>query len=185
MILPVGDSPLPAVCIGGTVDRVDLWRHEGKTYLRIVDYKTGSSKFKLEDAYSGKDIQLPLYLFTVCSPENAKLYGEPESVVPSAALYFSAAEENGTPKPFSSGLILAEDGVPEAIDPAADPGKKKAGTLYCTKEEFDEINKTVQETVRDIAAQMYSGMIEKRPDADACRFCRIKDSCDKAVLNDY
>ena len=185
MILPVGDSPLPAVCIGGTVDRVDLWRHEGKTYLRIVDYKTGSSKFKLEDAYSGKDIQLPLYLFTVCSPENAKLYGEPESVVPSAALYFSAAEENGTPKPFSSGLILAEDGVPEAIDPAADPGKKKAGTLYCTKEEFDEINKTVQETVRDIATQMYSGMIEKRPDADACRFCRIKDSCDKAVLDDY
>ncbi len=183
MILPVGDSPLPAVCIGGTVDRVDLWQHEGKTYLRIVDYKTGSSKFKLEDAYSGKDIQLPLYLFTVCSPENAGLYGE--NVVPSAALYFSASEENGTPKPFSSGLILAEDGVPQAIDPTADPDKKKAGTLYCTKEEFDAINQSVQDTVRDIAAQMYGGIIEKRPDSDACRFCRIKDSCDKAVINDF
>ncbi len=185
MVLPVGNSPLPAVCIGGTVDRVDLWRHEGKTYLRIVDYKTGSSKFKLEDAYSGKDIQLPLYLFTVCSPENAGLYGEPGSVVPSAALYFSAAEENGTPKPFSSGLILAEDGVPQAIDPDADPDKKKAGTLYCTKEEFDKINQSVQETVRDIAAQMYGGIIEKRPCSDACRFCRIKDSCDKAVVSEF
>lgn len=185
MILPVGDSPLPAVCIGGTVDRVDLWRHEGKTYLRIVDYKTGSSKFKLEDAYSGKDIQLPLYLFTICSPENAGLYGGKDSVVPSAALYFSASEENGAPKPFQSGMILAEDGVPQAIDPQANPEKKKAGTLYCTKEEFDEINRTVQETVRDIAAQMYGGIIEKRPDLDACRFCRIKDSCDKAVINDF
>ena len=38
MVLPVGESPLPAVCIGGTVDRVDVWRHDGKTYLRIVDY---------------------------------------------------------------------------------------------------------------------------------------------------
>lgn len=185
MVLPVGDSPLPAVCIGGTVDRVDLWRHEGKTYLRIVDYKTGSTKFKLEDAYSGKDIQLPLYLFTVCSPENAKLYGETGSVIPSAALYFSASEENGAPAPFQSGMILAEDGVPQAIDPSADPDKKKAGMLYCTKDEFDKINQTVQDTVREIAAQMYGGMIEKRPCKDACRFCRIKDSCEKAVISEY
>ena len=183
MVLPVGNSPLPAVCIGGTVDRVDVWRHEGKTYLRIVDYKTGSSKFKLEDAYSGKDIQLPLYLFTICSPENQKLYGE--DVVPSAALYFSASEENGTPKPFSSGIILSEDGVPQAIDPEANPDKKKAGTLYCTKDELDAINQGVQDTVRDIAAQMYGGVIEKRPDGNACRYCRIKDSCEKAVLNDF
>ena len=185
MVLPVGDSPLPAVCIGGTVDRVDLWRHEGKTYLRIVDYKTGTNKFKLEDAFSGKDIQLPLYLFTVCSPQNEQLYGTPGSVVPSAALYFSAAEENGSPAPFQSGLILAEDGVPQAIDPNADPDKKKAGMLYCTKQEFDEINQSVQQTVRDIAAQMYGGVIEKRPCADACRFCRIKDSCEKAVINNF
>jgi ATP-dependent helicase/nuclease subunit B len=173
------------VCIGGTVDRVDMWQNEGKTYLRIVDYKTGSSKFKLEDAYSGKDIQLPLYLFTVCSPQNAGLYGQPGSVVPSAALYFSAAEENGVPKPFSSGIILAEDGVPAAIDPTADPEKKKAGTLYCTADELAEINKNIQSTVREIAASMYDGMIEKRPCDDACRFCRIKNSCDRAVINDF
>lgn len=185
MVLPVGDSPLPVVCIGGTVDRVDMWQNEGKTYLRIVDYKTGSSKFKLEDAYSGKDIQLPLYLFTVCSPQNAGLYGQPGSVIPSAALYFSAAEENGMPKPFSSGIILAEDGVPAAIDPMSDPEKKKAGTLYCTADELAEINQNIQSTIREIAASMYEGMIEKRPCTDACRFCRIKDSCDRAVINDF
>lgn len=185
MVLPVTDSPLPVVCIGGTVDRVDLWRHEGKTYLRIVDYKTGSNKFTLEDAYNGSDIQLPLYLFTVCAPENARLYAEDGQVVPSAALYFSAAEENGQPKPFSSGMILAEDGVPAAIDPQADPTKKKAGTLYCTAHEFAEINRNIQSTVRDIAAQMYDGIIEKRPCKQACGFCRIKDSCDVAVKNDF
>lgn len=185
LLLPVTDSPLPVVCVGGTVDRVDMWRHEGKTYLRIVDYKTGSNKFKLEDAYNGSDIQLPLYLFTVCAPENARLYDENGQVVPSAALYFSAAEENGVPKPFQSGLILSEDGVPAAIDPEADPAKKKAGTLYCTAEEFAEINQKIQSTVRDIAAQMYGGIIEKRPCKQACGFCRLKDSCDVAVKTDY
>ena len=185
LLLPVTESPLPVVCVGGTVDRVDMWRHEGKTYLRIVDYKTGSNKFKLEDAYNGSDIQLPLYLFTVCAPENARLYDQNGQVVPSAALYFSASEEDGVPKPFSSGLILSEDGVPAAIDPQADPTKKKAGTLYCTAEEFAEINRNIQNTVREIAAQMYSGMIEKRPCKKACGFCRIKDSCDVAVKNDF
>ena len=185
LLLPVTDSPLPVVCVGGTVDRVDMWRHEGKTYLRIVDYKTGSNKFKLEDAYNGSDIQLPLYLFTVCAPENARLYDENGQVVPSAALYFSAAEENGVPKPFQSGLILSEDGVPAAIDPEADPAKKKAGTLYCTAEEFAEINQKIQSTVRDIAAQMYGGIIEKRPCKQACGFCRLRDSCDVAVKTDY
>lgn len=185
LLLPVGESPLPVVCIGGTVDRVDMWRHDGKTYLRIVDYKTGSNKFKLEDAYNGSDIQLPLYLFTVCAPENARLYDENGQVVPSAALYFSAAEENGVPKPFQSGLILSEDGVPNAIDPQADPSKKKAGTLYCTAEEFAEINKNIQSTVRDIAAQMYSGIIEKRPCKQACGFCRIRSSCDVALKTDF
>ena len=63
--------------------------------------------------------------------------------------------------------------------------KKKAGTLYCTKDELDAINQGVQDTVRDIAAQMYGGVIEKRPDGNACRYCRIKDSCEKAVLNDF
>ena len=185
MVLPVTDSPLPVVCIGGTVDRVDLWRNEGKTYLRIVDYKTGSNKFRLEDAYNGSDIQLPLYLFTVCAPENARLYDKDGQVVPSAALYFSAAEENGVPKLFRSGMILSEDGVPTAIDPQADPTKSKAGTLYCTAEEFAEINRNIQNTVRDIAAQMYGGIIEKRPCKQACGFCRIKDSCDVAVIAEY
>lgn len=185
LLLPVTESPLPVVCVGGTVDRVDIWKHDGKTYLRIVDYKTGSNKFKLEDAYNGSDIQLPLYLFTVCAPENARLYDQNGQVVPSAALYFSAAEENGVPKPFQSGIILSEDGVPAAMDPSADPEKKKAGTLYCTAEEFAEINRNIQSTVRDIAAQMYSGIIQKRPCKQACGFCRIKDSCDEAVKTDF
>ena len=53
--------------IVGTVDRVDAMPLEkpGKTYLRVVDYKTGGKEFKLKEVYCGLDCQMLLYLFTL------------------------------------------------------------------------------------------------------------------------
>ena len=53
--------------IVGTVDRVDAMPLEkrGKTYLRVVDYKTGGKEFKLKEVYYGLDCQMLLYLFTL------------------------------------------------------------------------------------------------------------------------
>ena len=51
--------------IVGTVDRVDTMELGGKTYIRVVDYKTGSKKFDLREVYYGLDCQMLLYLFTL------------------------------------------------------------------------------------------------------------------------
>ena len=53
------------VRIVGTVDRVDTMELGGKTYIRVVDYKTGSKKFDLREVYYGLDCQMLLYLFTL------------------------------------------------------------------------------------------------------------------------
>ncbi|MCO7108050.1 PD-(D/E)XK nuclease family protein [Gemmiger formicilis] len=60
------------VRIVGTVDRVDAMPLEklGRTYLRVVDYKTGGKEFKLKEVYCGLDCQMLLYLFTL--ERNAK-----------------------------------------------------------------------------------------------------------------
>ncbi|MDD4850308.1 MAG: PD-(D/E)XK nuclease family protein [Gemmiger sp.] len=49
----------------GTIDRVDAMQAGGKTYLRVVDYKTGNKEFSLKEVYFGQDCQMLLYLFTL------------------------------------------------------------------------------------------------------------------------
>lgn len=50
------------VTIGGKIDRVDLAELHGETYVRIVDYKTGSKEFKLTDVLYGMNMQMLIYL---------------------------------------------------------------------------------------------------------------------------
>ena len=49
----------------GFVDRVDLWRTEGKNYFRVVDYKTGKKDFDYCDVYNGYGLQMLLYMFAL------------------------------------------------------------------------------------------------------------------------
>ena len=64
----IGDKT--TVSMSGIVDRVDLYApdDEDALYLRVVDYKTGSKTFKMDDFKNGLEIQLPLYLMTLCQP---------------------------------------------------------------------------------------------------------------------
>ena len=53
------------VRVVGTIDRVDAMPLGDKTYLRVVDYKTGGKKFDLKEVWCGLDCQMLLYLFTL------------------------------------------------------------------------------------------------------------------------
>lgn len=87
--------------VGGKVDRVDTLNFRGKTYLRVVDYKTGSKTFNLNDLLYGLNLQMFIYLFTLC--DNAgKRYSDSGEVLPAGVLYVPAKKpevmiERGTP----------------------------------------------------------------------------------------
>ncbi|MBQ7975837.1 MAG: PD-(D/E)XK nuclease family protein, partial [Clostridia bacterium] len=49
------------VLFHGIIDRLDVFEEDGKTKIRIVDYKTGDKKFNLADALNGIDLQLIVY----------------------------------------------------------------------------------------------------------------------------
>ncbi len=99
----------------GVIDRIDVYKEDGVTYVRVVDYKTGSKEFSLKDIYKGLNLQLLLYLFTVwkCPPGEFRraLAGEGGEIIPAGALYFSARPgETG-----AEGMLYGEDAVMAAV----------------------------------------------------------------------
>ncbi len=50
------------ILLEGRIDRVDAFKAENGTYLRIIDYKSGSKDFRLSDVYYGLQIQLITYM---------------------------------------------------------------------------------------------------------------------------
>jgi ATP-dependent helicase/nuclease subunit B len=60
------------VRVVGSVDRVDMYKTEDNTFLRVVDYKTGGKEFKLGEVFYGLNMQMLIYLFAIW--ENGKDY---------------------------------------------------------------------------------------------------------------
>lgn len=55
------------VLLCGKIDRVDVC----DDYVRVIDYKTGSTKFSYAAVYYGRQLQLPLYMRSALSGVNA------------------------------------------------------------------------------------------------------------------
>ncbi len=122
--------------VRGIIDRLDIMRRDGKVYVRVADYKTGSKKFSLNDVMNGHNIQLLLYLFAICDmPSDCafskKIAPNGEKIVPAGAVYFSArpgdilsddilAEKDAEDFALSSisrtGIVLGDEEVIEAMD---------------------------------------------------------------------
>lgn len=100
VVLPLEDGGKLLVC--GRVDRVDLMKKGGRTFLRVVDYKTGAKKFCLSDVLYGLNLQMLIYLFTLCENGAGRYGGAP---VPAGVLYFPAKR----PDPQAPRGITAEE----------------------------------------------------------------------------
>ena len=59
------DGEKCSVVFNGTIDRIDKAEINGRNYIRVVDYKTGSKDFSLTNVANGLDMQMLLYLFAV------------------------------------------------------------------------------------------------------------------------
>ena len=98
-----GDSGLR---ISGAVDRVDTAVIHGKTYLRVVDYKSSGKPFRLSDAMQGLNLQMLIYLFALWQ-NGEERFGE---VTPAGVLYYPAKAPRVT---------LPRDATPEDVTLAA------------------------------------------------------------------
>ena len=75
----------------GICDRVDIFRKEKDTYIRVVDYKSGHKTLTKSDMELGLSLQLLIYLFSICKMEGCVFRSELEgagTLLPAGALYF-------------------------------------------------------------------------------------------------
>ncbi len=80
------------ITLSGVVDRVDVYRDGDTAYLRVVDYKTGDKKFNFDEFQNGLELQLLIYLFTLCRAKDSavrdRLLGEASELKGAGVLYF-------------------------------------------------------------------------------------------------
>ncbi len=69
----------------GRIDRVDRMETEDGTYLRVIDYKSGSRGFSLSDLYYGLQLQLITYLAALLESRHEGLKAP---LLPAGFLYF-------------------------------------------------------------------------------------------------
>ena len=90
------EFPLPdgsKAALEGYIDRVDVCKEGNKLYVRVVDYKTGTKKFDLEDVAMGINMQMLLYLFSIWKDNNGNFKKEMQfsgEIIPAGVLYLIA-----------------------------------------------------------------------------------------------
>lgn len=175
------------ITMSGTVDRVDVYRDDDAAYVRVVDYKTNDKKFRFDDFYHGLELQLLIYLFTLCNmPEGdfkSSLLDGRSRIVPAGVQYFpmslgkanvddeidleasEAAEkerEAVSDLVKRSGVYLDDPKIIGTLDKSDNhryiPKKtKKNAMFFRTEDGFKTLYNELSRTIQDIGKSLLSG----------------------------
>ncbi|MBE6532868.1 MAG: hypothetical protein E7676_05115 [Ruminococcaceae bacterium] len=202
------------VHIYGIIDRVDAYKKGEDVYLRVIDYKTGHKEFSPDDMKEGANLQMFLYLKALVESENEKFRGalgasEKSRLIPGGVIYVKtsvgdvrvdtpsdeAADEAVKGAQEREGMILDDEDSISAMTlkytpvyskrtPDKIPDSKRK-YLY-TEDGWEEIMKTVEESVTDISDRIRSGEISAKPkvkkDKSPCEYCEFKAICRKVSI---
>ena len=196
------------VVLNGKVDRVDVLKTEEQTFVRVMDYKTGSKSFKLVDVLHGLNMQMLLYLFAI-KANGKERYG---NVVPAGVLYVPAKGKGGRINHSDSkedilsavvkegrmtGLVLDDDRVIHSTDRECTgtviAGKSDMAESLISLEALGKLEDAVLDTVREMGTKLHKGFVEPKPVSGGtyslpCDYCAYSDIClreEGAPVNDY
>jgi len=188
------------ITLTGRIDRVDIMDFDGKRYVKIIDYKSGNSRFDLSDVYFGLQLQLLLYM------EAFIRSGAEVEMLPGGVFYFNLNDPilDYNEKTFEqlddeilsrfkmSGLVLADANIIKAIDsevgrsskiiPATITAKAGVGgSSVATLDEFNDLRVQVVKKIQQIGSRMADGNINifpyKKGVATGCDYCQYGAVC--------
>ena len=186
-----------SVELRGKIDRVDTFEDgDGKLYVRVVDYKTGSKDFHIKNVKLGLDTQMLLYLFSIWENGEKRYQREPH---PAAVIYTkirppqvemqigddAQAMEGAI---SASGLFLKDEDILRAMDPMLNGDFIPIKEKNLAKEDhpsligagaFADLKKEVTDIVLKYAAELKKGVACAQPmeDSAPCEYCKMKAVC--------
>jgi len=201
-ILPDGEQ----FALVGQIDRLDVAAVEGRTYIRIVDYKSSPRRLALAEVYHGLSLQLLVYLLAALALGADLGLKEP---VPAGVFYFTLGERflrtRGPLPPQEAaarllkefrleGLVRGEAQAVKLLDKGAAAGeaavvaaalkkdgtpRQQAGTVPAAG--FDTLLAFVRCKVTELAARALAGEVAAAPvkqgNATACQYCGLHAAC--------
>jgi ATP-dependent helicase/DNAse subunit B len=177
------------VVITGKIDRIDI----ADGYFRVVDYKSSTVKFALNDFAMGLSLQLPVYI------EAARRLLADRSLKPAGGYYMRIGEQYhesadaGDKAARMSGISLWDADVLSAFSAvlpggsfaAVDQALTSSGSVNArgaarlfTQDELDALLDMSGDLIKDAAEQIYSGATDICPaNADVCQYCNYASVC--------
>lgn len=199
--LPSGED----VYLTGRIDRIDTLEMDGNTYVRVIDYKSGSKKFDLNELYYGLQIQLLVYLDAILRNSKYILHTQ---AMPGAILYFKIDDpiikskteledeeirKEVLQKLKMNGLLLKDAELVRAMDndmetysliiPATfkKDGDFSSNSSVVTEEQFDILREYVNMKMIELCEDMLSGKIRIEPCKNQttayCEYCDYASIC--------
>ncbi len=191
-----------SLTVRGSVDRVDRCDADGESYIRVVDYKTGTKEFNLSDIIYGLNLQMFIYLYAI-RENGVDRYGE---ITPAGVLYMPAVAPNvsadrDTPeakirsevlkKYAMKGVILNDADVIEHMEHDGQgifiPAKLKEGTVtasagsLATLEQLGAIFRRIDVLMSRMVQSLYDGDVAALPlkggKYDGCAYCKYNAVC--------
>ena len=192
------------VYLKGRVDRIDKVDLNGETYIRIVDYKSGSKSFDLNELYYGLQIQLLVYLDAIlknseqilktqCMPGGILYFKIDNPIIKSKkALTEEEIQVEVLKKLKMDGLLLKNVELVKSMDrdmetysliiPAAfkKDGDFTSTSSVVTESQFELLRKYVNDKMIEICEEMLSGEVKIEP----CKSSKITycDYCDYSSI---
>ncbi|MDO4459407.1 MAG: PD-(D/E)XK nuclease family protein, partial [Clostridia bacterium] len=177
------------ISVGGKIDRVDSYTSEdGTEYIRVVDYKTGTKEFRLQDVLYGLNLQMLVYLCAMT--DDGKYLPAGVLYMPSAVPYISASkndseadiEKERNKKQVMNGLVLDSLDIAAAMEENLEgkyiPAKMNRGKTALTgsianKLEFELIFSHIRKLITGMADSIINGRIMPKPHLNKSNSCNI------------
>lgn len=190
----------------GRIDRMDTCVDDHRIYVKVIDYKSGNTKFDLLKVYQGMQLQLVVYMNAAMELQKKKHTNR--EIVPGGMFYYHIDDpvvevtEELTQDEIQTailkelmpdGVVNEEEAIYRALDEVFDQKSdvipveiKKNGELssrssVISTEEFDILGEYVSQNIIKTGNEIYKGNVEVLPFVDgqssSCDYCPYRAVC--------